>query len=190
MPPRPRFPILPIAEIAPTLPGHGRIGFAPCPGFGVGGLDADLDTIRRWGAASLLTLVEDEELAHLDVVDLGLRARALGLLWYHLPIVDMGTPDLAFERAWLEMAPGLRGQLAAGRGVLVHCRGGFGRSGMIAARLLVELGTGREDAILQARAARAGAIETSAQEAYVRALGGAIRPDAKQAHPHPFKSPR
>ena len=55
----------------------------------------------------------------------------------------------------------------SGRKVLIHCRGGLGRSGMIAVRLLVEMGEKPADAIKQVRAARPGAIESSDQEKYV-----------------------
>ena len=60
--------------------------------------------------------------------------------------------------------------LRNGFDVLVHCKGGLGRAGMIAARLLVELGTPPEEAISQVRSVRPGAIETPTQERYVRQL--------------------
>jgi hypothetical protein len=49
-----------------------------------------------------------------------------------------------------------------------HCKGGLGRAGMMAARLLVELGVAPEQAIRDVRCARPGAIETPAQLALVR----------------------
>ena len=51
--------------------------------------------------------------------------------------------------------------------MLVHCRGGLGRAGTIAARLLIELGIEPATAIERVRAVRPGAIETRAQEEYV-----------------------
>ena len=51
--------------------------------------------------------------------------------------------------------------------LLVHCRGGLGRAGTIAARLLVELGMEPKQAIASVRAVRPGAIETSDQEDFV-----------------------
>lgn len=51
--------------------------------------------------------------------------------------------------------------------MLVHCRGGLGRAGTIAARLLVELGMQPTEAIAGVRAVRPGAIETSDQEKFV-----------------------
>jgi hypothetical protein len=38
-------------------------------------------------------------------------------------------------------------RLNAGENILVHCRGGLGRAGMIAARSLVETGVDPEDAM-------------------------------------------
>jgi protein-tyrosine phosphatase len=62
------------------------------------------------------------------------------MLWFHLPIVDVSTPDKRFEREWDIAGEELGSILRRGLDVLVHCRGGLGRAGTIAARLLVELG--------------------------------------------------
>ena len=43
--------------------------------------------------------------------------------------------DAAFEAKWPEVSRSLRSRLDAGENILVHCRGGLGRAGMIAARL-------------------------------------------------------
>ncbi len=66
--------------------------------------------------------------------------------------------------------PELRRRLAEGARVLIHCRAGLGRTGTVAARLLVEHGLDPEAAILRVRQSRPAAIETAGQEAYVRAL--------------------
>jgi len=68
---------------------------------------------------------------------------------------------------------GLRAQLRAGFNVLVHCKGGLGRAGTIAARLMIELGTSPKNAVAAVRNARPGAIKTSAQLAYVMGLKAA-----------------
>ena len=78
--------------------------------------------------------------------------------------------ELHATLAWLEPV------LAAGGRVLVHCVGGLGRSGTIAACLLRSRGVSAEEAIAMVRAARSPrAIETHAQEAFVR---GTLRFDA------------
>jgi ADP-ribosyl-[dinitrogen reductase] hydrolase len=93
------------------------------------------------------------------------------MLWFHLPIVDVSTPEESFEHQWEASGGKIRALLRSGHDVVVHCRGGLGRAGMIGARLLIELGMEPATAIRQVRAVRPGAIETSAQEEYVLSIG-------------------
>jgi ADP-ribosyl-[dinitrogen reductase] hydrolase len=159
-------------------PGGGALGLTLCPGkkdscARTGAWDRDLETdlasIQAWGAAAVVTLVHDHELELLAVPGLGAAVEALGMAWVHLPIVDVAVPDAAFEEAWRVHGPMFRDLLRAGRRLLVHCRGGLGRAGTVAARLLVELGVEPEEAIGMVREARPGAIETDEQAAHVRA---------------------
>lgn len=158
----------------------GLLGLTFCPGkrdpHAFSGawardLDTDLAAVRAWGASALVTLVEDHELELLQVPQIGTRCGAHGMDWYHLPVEDTGVPDARFEQAWSEgHGPALRQRLANGQHLVLHCRGGLGRTGTIAARLLVEFGTPPRAAIDQVRAARPGAIENRLQERYVLAL--------------------
>jgi ADP-ribosyl-[dinitrogen reductase] hydrolase len=162
-----------------TLPVEpGAIGVTFCPGkqgdsvFGAPwarDLSLDLDAIQSWGASAVVTLVEAHELVSLGVPDLGDRVRERGIDWYHLPIVDLTAPDKCFEATWTTVAVTLRQRVTGGGRVLVHCRGGLGRAGTVAACLLVEFGVRPEEAIQRVRIARPNALETSAQERYVRA---------------------
>ena len=99
---------------------------------------------------------------------LGEEVQARHMDWFHLPIADVNIPSPTFEQAWSVIGPNLRSRLRQGFGIVVHCKGGLGRAGLVAARLLVELGTDPEDAIKQVRTARPGAIETHEQLAYVQ----------------------
>jgi ADP-ribosyl-[dinitrogen reductase] hydrolase len=89
------------------------------------------------------------------------------MLWFHLPIVDISIPDERFEKQWDVVGEALRSILRRRLDVLVHCRGGLGRAGTIAARLLVELGMEPIKAIASVRAVRPGAIETTEQEKFI-----------------------
>jgi ADP-ribosyl-[dinitrogen reductase] hydrolase len=160
----------------------GRIGITFCPGkydpqaltgYWDRDLSLDLDAIKDWGAAAVVTLVESKELNLLRVPHLGEEVARRGILWFHLPIVDVSIPDENFEKNWVVAGDELRTLLRNGRDVLVHCRGGLGRAGTIAARLLVELGIEPTTAIQQVRAVRKGAIETHEQKSYV--LGLSVR---------------
>lgn len=167
---------LQIAVLQPG-PGLGRIGVTFCPGkvqpssaTGAWSRDLPLDikAIANWGSSAVVTLVEDHELKALKVTGLGAEVERRSMDWLHTPIPDVSIPGPTFEAAWLEIGEGLRDRLRAGFDVLVHCKGGLGRAGMIAGRLMVEMGVDADKAIAEVRKARPGAIETSAQEAHVR----------------------
>jgi Swiss Army Knife protein, DSP-PTPase phosphatase domain len=151
----------------------GRIGLTLCPGKKDPGrdwdrdLDIDLAVVREWGAEIVVTLVERHELDLLDVALLPQAVARHGMRWVHLPIRDAWVPDGQFEARWLANGPQLRRVLRRGSSILIHCRGGLGRAGMIAARLLVELGMDARSAIEAVRHARPGTIETREQEAHV-----------------------
>ncbi len=166
-----------IAEL--EAPGGGKVGVTFCPGKhqpeAASGcwrrdLSSDLDVIEKWGAKAVVTLVEAHELDSLNVPALGSQVRARGIAWLHLPIVDNWIPDAAFEASWKAEARGLHAILDRGGRVLVHCKGGLGRAGTIAARLLIERGSAAREAITAVRRVRLGAIENRTQENYLREL--------------------
>ena len=99
----------PIQIGAVTVPIVGaKIGMTFCPGKKGPGLysgnwdrnlQKDLSAIIEWGAAALVTLVEEHEFSELHVPEFGQAVVASGLEWFHLPIVDGGIPDDGFVRA-------------------------------------------------------------------------------------------
>lgn len=131
-------------------------------------LEEDLRTIRTWGANVVITLVEEHEFSLLGVPDFARSMRSSGVVWHHLPIVDVGIPAEAFESTWCEVGGDVRAAIETGERVLLHCRAGLGRTGTIAARILVECGVDSESAIRAVRTTRHGTIQTTAQEDYVR----------------------
>jgi ADP-ribosyl-[dinitrogen reductase] hydrolase len=176
-----------IAEVA-VHPAPGLLGLTLCPGKKDPprnwdrDLQLDLLRIRDWGASTIVTLIEAHEFRLLQVEALGEEVVRHGMDWLHLPIRDVDVPDARFERAWEAAGPALHGRIDAGERVLIHCRGGLGRSGLVAALILVERGWEPRAAIRRIREARPNAIETPEQEDYVvRAAGkqppGNARPD-------------
>ena len=179
-----------IAAVTPGN-GHGRIGITLCPGktdpAAISGatardLDTDLDAIRRWGATAVVSLITDEEIDHLSVRDLPQAVRDRHMEWWHAPIPDGTPPGADFEEAWTAAGEAVRDRLRLGFDVLVHCKGGLGRAGTVAARLLVELGERPDQAIRRVREARPGAIENEDQEAHV-AQCSARTPWVPSKHP-------
>lgn len=163
-------------QIAEVPVGSGRLGLTFCPGkqstsmYGAPwkrDLDRDLEIVRIWGASHLVTLMEQHELERFKTPDLGGAVEARGIRWHHLPIVDVSVPGDGFLDHWPPLSRTLRDCLAGGGRVLVHCLGGLGRTGLLAALILVDHGVPAKDAVDTVRKARPGAIETREQEAYV-----------------------
>lgn len=172
--------VSPLRIDAVAVPGTGGlIGMTICPGkdeyAGMGfpsgpwkrDLDLDLQVIREWRTDALVTLIEPFEFVFLSVPELPDKIAEIGLRWFHLPIVDVWIPDGRFEEAWETAGEELRQILRDGGRIVLHCRGGLGRTGLVAARLLVVFGMEPREAIRRVRAARPGAIQTREQEQYV-----------------------
>ena len=171
-----------------ALPGNrGHIGMTFCPGKkdqGYSGtvwdrdLAIDLDAIAEWKANAVVTLLEEFELKMLGIPNLPSLLESRGIEWLHLPIRDVDIPDYQFEEKWRENGQRIKSILSGGGKVLLHCRGGIGRTGTIAAKLLVEFGFKPSDAVALVRKTRPGTIETTAQEQYVLKLKKWPKPSA------------
>ena len=172
----PRIDWLPLAALA--LPG--RLGMTRAPGRWSPGrhldsdvrLRRDLEVIARdHGAKVLVTLLEPAEIAELG--NLRAAARRARLAWLHFPIPDMSIPrDVAATR---KLVGRILAALEGGDHVVVHCWGGLGRTGTIAAACLVARGRAAAEALALVRAARQGAVEVPAQVRFVEELAAASR---------------
>ena len=154
---------------------RGRLGMTFAPGKKDDGvyarwdrdLDADLARLRDvYRLDVLVCLLEDHELPMLEIPELVARAEARGLEVLRHRIPDGSIP--ADEGAFMALASDVLARLADGRNVVVHCRGGLGRTGVLAATCLVAMGLHQEQAIGAVRAARERTIETERQEHFVR----------------------
>jgi protein-tyrosine phosphatase len=96
-------------------------------------------------------------------------AESKGLCFISLPIPDRGVPHSTQDG--LRLVREIADELEAGKNVAVHCRQGIGRSGMIAAGVLVNSGADPEEAIETVSAARGQTVpETPSQFRWVRQL--------------------
>ncbi len=159
---------------------NGQLGLTLCPGkqadsfFGARwerDLAKDIRAIADWGAKAVLTLVEPGEMEALRVADLPIAVKQAGMSWLHLPIPDLGVPDERSLQQWHDISPHIHALLEAEGKVVVHCRGGLGRAGTIAALILIERGFKAGEAARIVRSARKGAIETEAQERWLAVRG-------------------
>jgi ADP-ribosyl-[dinitrogen reductase] hydrolase len=168
-------------DAVPVGEAGGLLGMTLCPGqppwdpiagSAARDLEADLLSIRNWGAGILVSLMEAAEMRDLGVQTIPALARRLGLAHLHLPIVDMHVPERDFELAWRDAGPRVHGELRRGGRVALDCYAGLGRTGTVAARILVETGVAPDEAIRRVRAARPSTIQTRLQELHVHTFRG------------------
>jgi protein-tyrosine phosphatase len=157
--------IEPFAIASLALPAGGRIGLCRLPGRS-GDLAGDVSVMRGWKPGIVVSMTEAAEMAEFGAADLPILLATSGIAWRHFPVVDFGAPESELLPQWATLSAELHAKLDAGEGVLLHCRGGLGRSGMIALRLLVERGERADAALARLRMVRPGAVETEAQEVW------------------------
>ena len=167
-------------EAAASLP-HPVPGVGRCPGLRGGqprttkpgstaALESDLTLLASNRATDLVTLIGEDEREKLGVGALPRLAGENGLSWREFPITDRTAPASGRQAEFDQLLDELLTDLAAGQRLAIHCQAGLGRTGLLAASLLVRSGTGQDDAIALVRSARPGSIETSGQEDFIRKI--------------------
>jgi protein-tyrosine phosphatase len=114
----------------------------------------------------LVSLIEDHELGKLHIQGLPAAATDAGIMFDRFAIQDGGVPANATQFA--ELVQRTVAHVRAGKTVVIHCRGGLGRTGVLAAACLRAIGIEADRAMETVRAARPGTIENAAQEDFVR----------------------
>ncbi|WP_422048837.1 protein-tyrosine phosphatase family protein [Shimia sp.] len=149
-------------EISALDVGGGQLALARLPGS-TGELAEDVRALADWGAERVLSLTETQEQQGLGATALPQQLEAQGIDWMHFPIRDFDVPAPQEAEAWGALQQEILRALGGGGRVLVHCRGGCGRSGMIVLRLMLACGEAPNDALKRLRAVRPCAVETDAQ---------------------------
>ena len=177
-----------------TAPGHLGLAMAPgrCEPAGesagdpagdpCGGVAANAGARRRWQrdlhadlrrlrhvhrCDVLVSILSDDELAWLGIADIAEAVAVHGIEHRRLQVRDGTAPAPEQEDEVLALVDDLRERLHAGRTVVLHCRAGQGRSGMLAALLVASLWELPADAIARVRRAQPRAVATVQQEHYV-----------------------
>ena len=101
------------------------------------------------GVTHILCLTPDEEIQKKSPdYHQALRVGKHYFKMYHFPIKDYGIPSASEIPSLIHILGEIQRLLKAEQVVLIHCAGGVGRTGTVAALLLVYLGNTLEEAIL------------------------------------------
>lgn len=124
--------------------GPGRLAIALRPRGG----DWLEDEARGWqrsGVHIVVSLLEPEEEAHLNLAGERDAAERNGIQFVSFPVADRGVPSSI--QATVSLLRSITSALGNGKNVAVHCRQGIGRSGLIAAAVLMSAGSTPDAAI-------------------------------------------
>lgn len=113
--------------------------------------------IKAWEADAIVTMTNKEEF---EIDDFEKKMSICSVRWIHLPVKDFDTPTENINIIICELLD----LLESNKRILIHCKGGQGRSGMIAMRLLVEQGLAPDSALNRIRKVRPLAVETEMQK--------------------------
>jgi protein-tyrosine phosphatase len=146
-------------------PWPGKLAMAARPRGG-DWLRYDLSSWKRQGVDTVLSLLTPEEETDLDLGPEAGEATRLGMDFASFPIPDRQIPKS--EAKWALILEKVAGILSDGKNVVVHCRQGIGRSGLVAACLLVRRGLSPGAAVEMVSAARGVPVpETSEQRDWI-----------------------
>ena len=163
----------------------GRLGMTFAPGMWAGSvrgrwerdLAADMRVLEEEHETDVLvSLMEDHEYRGYRIPEL-LEQESIGNIEIlRFAIEDMGVPREAESERFQTFVQDVVRRLEEDQNVVVHCRGGLGRTGTLAACVLVALGRhAADEAIAAVREARKGTIQTREQEDFVRLFEGVVR---------------
>jgi protein-tyrosine phosphatase len=146
-------------------PWPGRLALAARPRGG-DWLEDEMAAWRRAGVDTVISLLTPEEEQELDLKGEAREVKQEGMRFLSLPIPDRDVPRAESDvRAAVEK---LDADLSSGKNVVIHCRQGIGRSGLVAACLLITKGLSSGAAIESLTAARGTEIpETVDQRRWI-----------------------
>lgn len=150
-------------EPLPGLASTARLGLMPHPAGGEY-LLAAMRKLRTAGVDILVSLIELDETVRLNLEAEGATFQRLGGKFISHPVTDRSIPQdsVAFKSLALELAAALT--TGRGQGVMLHCWGGIGRSGMLACAVQCAMGSSLAAARAATTSARGVPVpETHAQ---------------------------
>jgi protein-tyrosine phosphatase len=151
------------------LPAAGRLAISARPRAD-DGLKIDVDEWKASGLDMVVCLLEQKEVSELGLQREAELSRASGIEFVLFPIPDFDVPK-AMPDAF-QIAGSIADGVIEGRSILIHCRGGIGRSSVVAACALIRFGIEANAALALIKQTRGRDVpETDEQRAWIEAFG-------------------
>jgi protein-tyrosine phosphatase len=128
--------------------------------------------LAEQGITDIVSLLELSEARELGLADEHSHCASAGIRFKSFPIVDRGLPSSAADLSVL--ACDIYHRCASGAGTLIHCRAGIGRTGLVAAAVLLHCGFEPADAFATVGAARGVTVPDTAEQARWLATHAAV----------------
>ncbi|WP_062267737.1 cyclin-dependent kinase inhibitor 3 family protein [Endozoicomonas arenosclerae] len=152
-----------------------KLVLTPCPGTKESSLPEALSVLKDQGVSAILTLMTTEEMEKNQVADLEAETNKSGMKWFHLPIADDQGPTEVYAAAWSAAGPEVHQLLNQGQSVAIHCKGGSGRTGLVAAQIMLERGMELDHSIKLIKEQRPGAFSSPQQQEYIQQVAERIQ---------------
>lgn len=129
----------------------------------------EIKDLHSSGVDVLVSLLTDAEVSELDLVEEAACCQSQGINFISFAITDLSVPP--FSEQTFQVLRQLKAYLSEGKHITFHCRAGIGRSGLMAASLLVLTGFTPERAFDLLSQVRGHSVpETAEQRAWAVAL--------------------
>lgn len=126
-------------------------------------LEDEIAGLATLGITGIVSLLEVDEARELGLGNEGALAKSYGLTFDAFPIRDRGLRD-GIE----SFIQSLTDRISLGECLVVHCRAGIGRSGVVASAILINSGYSPNDAIARVSKARGISIpDTDEQRSWI-----------------------
>lgn len=153
-----------------VLEGAAALIFTPCPGTKGASLQDSLQTLQQAGAAAIISLMPQQEMTQNAVDALPALCDELKLRWFHCPVEDDQAPLADFAAAWQLHSADIHQLLNDGKNIAIHCKGGSGRTGLIAAQIMLERGIDKAEVKQRIQALRPNALTLASHLRYFQSL--------------------
>jgi len=149
-----------------TLDNGAKLILTPCPGSKEASLESSIEVLKQAGTNMMLTLMFDGDMKNNNISTLPLLCEKNHITWLQLPIVDDGVPCKIFERLWHKHIDALLAVINNQSTITIHCKGGYGRTGLVASLILLHYGLMPEDVLQKIQKIRPNSLKNQQQLDY------------------------